>query len=89
HFAGIARVIRYTAWVYLGFTILATLYLGWHYIADDIGGLLIGWLAVSIGAFVTGNTRRQRRRRLADEEAGILDPADRLDGRKATPEPSI
>ncbi|MCL8250143.1 phosphatase PAP2 family protein [Aeromicrobium fastidiosum] len=68
HYAGIARAIRYTAWIYLGFTILATLYLGWHYIADDIGGLLIGWIAVAVGAWATGNTRWQKRRRLAAEE---------------------
>ncbi|AWB94074.1 phosphatase PAP2 family protein [Aeromicrobium chenweiae] len=65
HFAGIARAVRYTAWIYLGFTVLATLYLGWHYIADDIGGLVIGGVAVWIGALVTGNTRRQRRKRSA------------------------
>lgn len=71
HYAGIARAIRYTAWVYLGFTVLATLYLGWHYIADDIGGLVIGWVAVLVGAVVTGNTRWQKRKRLeaADEQS--------------------
>jgi hypothetical protein len=86
HYAGIARAIRYTAWIYLGFTVLATLYLGWHYVADDVGGLVIGWLAVSIGAFVTGNTRRQKRKRLAAQEAGTASPDDRIDGRKAAPE---
>ncbi len=76
HYAGIARAIRITAWVYLGFTILATLYLGWHYIADDIGGLLIGWMAVVIGAWATGNTKRQKRKRLeAEQEAADGDDA--------------
>lgn len=65
HYAGIARAVRYTAWTYLGFTILATIYLGWHYIADDIGGLVIGWIAVMIGAWVTGNSKWQKRRRHA------------------------
>jgi len=69
HYAGIARTIRITAWIYLAFTVLATLYLGWHYIADDFGGLLIGWLAVATGAWATGNTRRQKRKRLARAEA--------------------
>jgi hypothetical protein len=64
HYAGIARAIRYTAWVYLAFTVTATLYLGWHYVADDIGGVMIGWIAVAVGAWATGNTRRQKRRRL-------------------------
>lgn len=64
HYSGAAKWIRTTAWVYVGFTLLATLYLGWHYVADDIGGLLIGWMAVAIGAVVTGNARWQKRRRM-------------------------
>ena len=68
HYAGIARAIRYAAWIYLAFTITATLYLGWHYVADDIGGLLIGWIAVAVGAWATGNTRWQKRRRLETAE---------------------
>ncbi|MCW2829594.1 MAG: inositol phosphorylceramide synthase [Aeromicrobium sp.] len=75
HYANIGRTVRYFAWVYLGFTILATLYLGWHYVADDLGGLAIGWIAVAIGAFVTGNTRRQKRRRLAAGEVQAVEPA--------------
>jgi hypothetical protein len=42
-------------------------------------------LAVAIGALVTGNTRRQKRKRLAAEKAGEDVPA-RVDGIKA-PEP--
>lgn len=68
HYAGIARAIRYVAWIYLAFTITATLYLGWHYIADDLGGLVIGWVAVAIGAWATGNTRRQKRKKLEAAE---------------------
>ncbi|MCD9197401.1 phosphatase PAP2 family protein [Aeromicrobium wangtongii] len=89
HYARLARVLRYTAWVYLGFTMLATLYLGWHYIADDIGGLVIGAVAVWVGALVTGNTKRQKRKRLAAEQAGAPDPAEPVGSRPATPEPSV
>ena len=64
HYAGAAKWIRTVGWAYLGFTIMATLYLGWHYVADDVGGLLIGWAAVAIGAVVTGNARWQKRRRI-------------------------
>lgn len=64
HYAGAAKWIRTLGWTYLGFTLLATIYLGWHYIADDIGGLFIGWAAVAIGAVVTGNAKWQKRRRL-------------------------
>jgi len=30
------RVLRYALWVYLGLTMIATLYFGWHYVADDL-----------------------------------------------------
>ena len=43
-------------------TVLATVYFGWHYIADDVAGALIGWVAVSIGAWATGNRGRRKRR---------------------------
>lgn len=45
---GFRRATRVMA-VYLAATIVATLYLGYHYILDDIGGLLLGYLAVLLG----------------------------------------
>ena len=48
---------------------LATVYFGWHYLADDIAGAFIGWAAVVIGAWATGNTKRQRRKEHAQLEA--------------------
>ena len=36
------RVLRYALWVYLGLTMVATLYFGWHYVADDLAGIVIG-----------------------------------------------
>ena len=49
-------------------TVLATVYFGWHYLADDFAGALIGWVAVSLGAWATGN-RGRRKRRLAGRRA--------------------
>ena len=46
---------RWAMWAYLPITVVATLYFGWHYIADDIAGLAIGWAAVWMGARVTGH----------------------------------
>ena len=43
------RAVRYGLWAMLGCTMIATVYFGWHYIIDDVGGLLIGLVAV-IGA---------------------------------------
>lgn len=69
------RWLRIPTWTFLGITITATLYFGWHYIADDIAGLLIGWLAVTIGAWVTGNRRSTKHRDLIDD-GPLDDPFD-------------
>jgi len=71
------------AWAFLALTILATIYFGWHYLADDVAGAFIGWLSVSIAAWATGNRGRRRRserrgRELA-EHAELAEP---------TPEPA-
>lgn len=44
--------LRRTSWVlaaYLVGTIVATIYLGWHYVVDDVAGLAIAFLAVTLG----------------------------------------
>jgi hypothetical protein len=56
------KVIQLIGWVYLGLVVLATIYFGWHYVADDVAGAFIGWAAVVVGAWATGNTKRQRRK---------------------------
>lgn len=55
-------LVRAIAWIFLVLTILATIYFGWHYIVDDVAGVVIGWLAVSLGAWATGNRGRRRRK---------------------------
>jgi hypothetical protein len=62
--------IRIAGYVFLLTTISATIYFGWHYIADDFAGAFIGWLSVSLGAWATGNRGRRRRR---IEESTIID----------------
>lgn len=61
--AGLNAAVRWTSWIYLGLVVLATIYFGWHYLADDVAGALIGWASVSIGAWASGNRGRRRRRR--------------------------
>lgn len=48
------RVFRIGLWVYVALTAISTTYFGWHYIADDIAGLLIALIAVYLGALATG-----------------------------------
>lgn len=46
--------IRWSMWVYFPLTVVSTVYFGWHYIADDVGGIVIGLLAVWLGGLATG-----------------------------------
>jgi len=67
HQSGMARWVCNIAWVYLIGTVLATLYFGWHYVLDDIGGAAIAFIAVWVGAKVarqsTSRSENLRRRR--------------------------
>jgi membrane-associated phospholipid phosphatase len=62
HRLGMRPVIRWALWAYTALTILSTIYFGWHYVLDDVAGIAIGWVAVEVGARVTGaNDRWQHR----------------------------
>ncbi|WP_240641171.1 phosphatase PAP2 family protein [Nocardioides ferulae] len=48
------RIARWAVWINFALTIVATLYFGWHYIADDVAGVVIALLAFYIGGLATG-----------------------------------
>jgi membrane-associated phospholipid phosphatase len=52
-----SRIARWLCWAMLGLTCLSTMYLGWHFFVDVLGGTAIGALAVVLGAFVSGARR--------------------------------
>ncbi len=54
------RVLRAFLWVFLALTVVATVYLGWHYFVDAIGGAVLGVAGVWIAARGTGNAFRRR-----------------------------
>ena len=60
---GMNVFVRWASWIYLALVVLATIYFGWHYLADDVAGAVIGWASVSIGAWASGNRGRRRRHR--------------------------
>jgi hypothetical protein len=62
-------VVRGFMWVFLALTVVATVYLGWHYFVDAIGGAAIGAAAVWIAALGTGNHVRGRPVLVASEPA--------------------
>src|SRR5699024_9177572 len=55
-------LVRTVTWIFFGATCIATLYFGWHYILDDIAGVVLGWASVTLGAWVTGNWRSRSQR---------------------------
>ena len=48
------RWLRIAVWVNFGVTAIATLYFGWHYIADDVAGVLIALVSFYIGGLASG-----------------------------------
>jgi CDP-diacylglycerol--glycerol-3-phosphate 3-phosphatidyltransferase len=58
-----SRLLRVALWTYLALVMVATIYLGWHYVIDDVAGLVIGWLAAALGAVATGHAVPWPRRR--------------------------
>lgn len=73
-YVGLARWIRIVSWVFLGLTVLATLYLGWHYFVDVIAGAAVGSVTVWAAALATGNNvglRPQLRREREPDPAEV------------------
>jgi PAP2 superfamily len=58
----VPRALRVGLWAFLGVTLLATIYFGWHYVIDDVAGLVIGAVAVALSAAVTGHWQILRER---------------------------
>ena len=69
HLLGLARAVKIGAWVLFVLTVASTIYLGWHYVVDDIGGLAIAALAVLIAGALTGVELGGRRKASQPETA--------------------
>jgi len=48
HRIGLPRLVRWAMWAFLGVTMVATAYFGWHYLIDILAGLALGAAAVAI-----------------------------------------
>lgn len=49
-----SRIVRWLLWANFGITVVATLYFGWHYLADDVAGIMIALLSFYIGGIASG-----------------------------------
>jgi len=78
HRLGMHRWLRWALWTYTLLTVLATVYFGWHYLADDIAGVAIGYISVALGARATGYDPWSLRRVRDDEgpQRGTDEDAD-------------
>jgi len=68
-------LIRVAAWTFLALTIVATIYLGWHFFVDVLAGAVVGAAGFGLAARATGNQLIRR-----DEpwtfRAALAEPAD-------------
>ena len=49
-----SQVLKWVFWVNFGLTVVATLYFGWHYIADDVAGIMIALISFYVGGIASG-----------------------------------
>ena len=49
-----SQFLKIVFWVNFGLTLVATIYFGWHYIADDIAGIMIAFIAFYVGGLASG-----------------------------------
>lgn len=79
------RAYKVTAWVFLALTALGTVYLGWHFAVDTIGGVLVGSAGAWVAALGTGNHVGWRPQLVEDDEAAVTRrPARREPARSST-----
>jgi PAP2 superfamily len=60
HLFGLGRRLRVALWIWVAITLLDTIYLGWHYVLDNVGGVAITVLALVIAWALTGVNPRAR-----------------------------
>jgi hypothetical protein len=48
------KVLHIVFWTNFAITVVATLYFGWHYIADDLAGVVIALFSFWLGGLASG-----------------------------------
>ena len=67
HAVGLRRSVKAGLWIWFAVTLVNTIYLGWHYVLDDVAGVIMGAMALVLAAGISGIDLRPgpRRRRTA------------------------
>ncbi|MDP9244090.1 MAG: phosphatase PAP2 family protein [Chloroflexota bacterium] len=71
HMLGLGQRLRIGLWVLFALTAIATIYLGWHYVVDDLAGVVIGLTALALARGLIGFELRTARRLRIPRQAGI------------------
>jgi membrane-associated phospholipid phosphatase len=80
HYTVRSRVMRWGLWAYLVLVVISTTYFGWHYIADDLAGVVIAVVSVYVGGLATGHKfdRKGRAAHATTTTSEVpIDPAER------------
>jgi membrane-associated phospholipid phosphatase len=77
HVLGAGRRLKIALWTWLAVTTIGTVYLGWHYVIDDIAGVVLGALALGLAAVLSGIDLRGWRQRRVAGPVGRWDGEDR------------
>jgi hypothetical protein len=75
HLLGLGRAVRIALWALFVLTTTATVYWGWHYVADDLAGVVIGATALVLARALTGFEPRTTWRRARFRRAAAARPA--------------
>lgn len=63
--------VRVTCWTFAVLTSVSTVYLGWHFFVDVLGGAVVGAVALVLAATATGHPLRRERVRPRDAVADV------------------
>jgi hypothetical protein len=54
HLVDVDRRLKRALWAWMVITLVATIYLGWHYVVDDVAGIAIGGASLLLARWLTG-----------------------------------
>ncbi|MEO8689903.1 MAG: phosphatase PAP2 family protein [Solirubrobacteraceae bacterium] len=64
HLLGLSRYVKIGVWVLFALTVVATIYFGWHYVLDDLAGVVIAVTALALARAIVGIDLRIARQRV-------------------------